>query len=69
MTRDQINLLLDLKASKERGGTSMSCGNRNHIATELLKLGMIESNGFMAGSIFYHINEKGLKAMKGKQRK
>jgi len=69
MTQDQINLLLDLKASKERGSASMSCGRRDAIARDLVKQQLVESHGVIAGSFFYMINEKGLKALKGIHRK
>jgi len=67
MTNDQIKLMLDLKASKERGAASMSCGTRTKIARGLVKLKLVESTSFMSGTIsgFYYIIDKGLKTMKG----
>ena len=67
MTNDQIKLLLDLKASKERGAASMSCGTRTKIAHELVKLKLVDSTSFMSGTIsgFYYITDKGLKILKG----
>jgi len=66
MTKDQISLLLNLKTSKERGATSMSCGTRTKIANELVKLKLIEPGSLLG---FYHITDKGLKALKGIHRK
>ncbi len=56
MTQDQIILLLDLKASKDRGSASMSCGQRMPIVEGMVKLKMIEAYGFG-----YRITETGLK--------
>lgn len=71
MTKDQVNLLFDLKASKERGAASMSCGTRTKIARELVGLKLVESTSFMSGTIsgFYYITDKGIKALKGIHRK
>lgn len=65
MTKDQVNLLFDLKASKERGSASMSCNQRDAVAGELVKLKLAESNGDIFGLSFYRITEKGLKTLKG----
>lgn len=69
MTKNQINLLLDLKASKERGSASMSCNQHMTTVHELEKLKLVESNGDIFGMSFYRINERGLKALKGIHRK
>jgi len=68
VNQNQTDLLLALKASKDRGSASMSCGQRRHIAYELVEMKMIELHSVIAGSYFYRINEKGLKALKGKYR-
>ena len=62
MTQDQIILLLDLKASQERGAASMSCNQRITIASELNQRGLVDQIPY--GPSFYRINERGLKALK-----
>jgi hypothetical protein len=64
MTQDQIILLLDLKASKERGAASMSCGQRASIAQGLVGLKMIEPYGFG-----YRITAAGVKYLEKNRRK
>jgi len=58
MTQDQIILLLDLKASKERGAASMSCNQRLLVAGELVTLGLIEHY-----SVGFRISGAGLKTL------
>lgn len=66
VTQDQIILLLDLKASQERGAASMSCGQRLTIASELHQRGLIDRVSY--GPSFYRINQKGLIALKKTER-
>lgn len=56
MTQDQIILLLDFKASLERGAASMSCDQRIAVAQPLVKLKMLEEYGYG-----YRITKAGLK--------
>jgi hypothetical protein len=46
MNQDQIILLLDLKASKDRGAASMSCDQRRTIVDGMVKLQMVERYGY-----------------------
>lgn len=56
MTQDQIILLLDLKASMDRGAASMSCDQRIRTAEGMVALRMIEKYGYG-----YRITENGIK--------
>jgi len=58
ISQDKIILLLDLKASKERGAASMSCNQRLLVAGEPVTLGLIEHYG-----VGFRISGAGLKAL------
>lgn len=58
MTEAQLRLLRDLKASSDRGASSMGCSRRLADAEALRELGYAERHGaFMSG--FYSITLKG----------
>lgn len=64
MTQDQMALLLDLKASHERGAASMSCNQRLTVASELKQQGLVNQMQF--GPSFYRINQSGLAVLERK---
>lgn len=64
MNQDQIILLLDLKASKERGAASMSCGQRESTAQGMVGLKLIEKYGYG-----YRITATGEKWLEKNRRK
>lgn len=46
MTKEQKELLQILKDSKARGAASISCGQRQEAAEQLVKMGKAERYGF-----------------------
>lgn len=66
MTQDQIMLLLDLKASKDRGAASLGCGQRLHLVTDMVKMKWIEQYGAFGG---YRIRDEGIRALANTGRK
>lgn len=66
VTQDQIILLLDLKASKDRGAASLSCGQLAMLAQGLERLKMIEKHRSFDG---YFITKKGEKYLEKRKEK
>lgn len=66
MTQDQIILMLDLKASLDRGASSMGAGQRVSIVDGLVRLKMIERHGAFGG---YRITPTGIKYLEKRKEK
>ena len=66
MTQDQIILLLDFKASLDRGAASMSCGQRGASLKGLLGQKYIEPYGSFGG---YRITSSGIKFLEKRKEK
>lgn len=63
MTEAQLRLLRDLKASSDRGASSMGCSRRLADAEVLRQLGCAERHGTFMGD-FYCITLKGFDKLK-----
>jgi hypothetical protein len=62
MTQEQINLLFELKASKDRGAASLGCNSHLAEIAELEKMGYAQQHGF--GPTSFYITEAGLVELK-----
>lgn len=61
LTIDHMFLLVDLKASQERGSASRQCSGQVQEALELEKRGFVKRHKF--GDAFFFITQKGLDAV------
>lgn len=59
MTKEEITLLFELKASKERGAASLSCSQHLAAVAQLIKLGFARHHGFSDMQFF--ITDAGMK--------